>query len=234
MRLHKLETLKYFSRIFILLSIIFISLPGIAKVKKSVKKPSPTVVQVAPNVEAIKEMNISFLPESKIRIDGDSTVRKFSATTEAVELNGKAIDKPEAKANLPWTPTEIEMVLAVKNLKSGDGTLDYHMHENLKAEKFPQISLKLTSFKFSNNDEGGMNTVTASGTLTVSGVTKPIALKATLAADGQNLRIKGNKLVLMTDYGIEPPTMMLGTLKTRNEIEISFDVICILNNKQKG
>jgi hypothetical protein len=176
-------------------------------------------------------LHLTFLPESRIELKGDSTFRKFGAVARDLKLTGDVQDRATA-SKLPWTPVYFKMILPVKNLKSGEETLDEHMHENLKADKFPEIQLKLSGFIFSGS--GADSVVTATGELTVAGVSKPVELKATLSSEGQNIRIKGTKQVLMSDFGIEPPTMMLGTIQTRNEIEISFDVICTLIKKEKG
>lgn len=218
------------SKIVIVLAALLFSVSGTAKTKGSAQ----ATAKISAGAESSDFVSISFLPGSRIQISGDSTLRKFSAVASSIDLIGNAIKKPSAAGNLPWTPLEVEMVLSVKNLKSGDETLDEHMHENLKAEKYPQMQLKLSTFGFSGSNDAKGSSITASGSLTVAGVTKPIELAATMVIEGQNLRIKGNKTVLMSDFGIEPPTMMMGTLKTRNEIEVSFDIISLLTSKQKG
>ena len=119
--------------------------------------------------------------------------------------------------------------LDVKDLKSGDGTLDKYMYEAMKSEKFPVIEMKLDKFEFKDQ-----NSATASGVLTVAGEIRPIELKLNISTDGDRVIIRGAKSLLMTDFGIQPPKMMMGALKTRNEIEIIFDVICTTKNKQKG
>ena len=38
------------------------------------------------------------------------------------------------------------------------------------------------------------------------------------------ITVRGKKKLLMTDYGIKPPTFMLGMLKTGNEVSVEFEV----------
>ncbi len=161
------------------------------------------------------------LPESRVELRGDSTLRKYSAVANQMSLTGTTEPKPAAGSLLTWTPTEVIMLLDVKNLKSGSDGLDEHMQENLKATAFPQIQLKLTSFNFLSE-----KSVTAAGTLMVAGVRKPVEITASVLVENAVTRIKGIKTVLMSDFGIAPPAMMLGALKTRDEIEIIFDVVC--------
>ncbi len=175
-------------------------------------------------------LEIVSAPGSTIKIDGDSTVRKFSAAAQSIVVRGKAKSQAAGKSvaggALPWIPLEMEVTLAVASLSSGERTLDKHMRENLKAGQNPLITLKLTHFEFAGL-EPKTTSVKASGELTVAGVTKPIELEPALAIDKQQVTIQGKKRVLMSDFGITPPVLMLGTLKTRNEIDISYDVILL-------
>ena len=206
----------------LMLGLLFISVPGLAK-SKQVSKPAVSATS--------QIVNLTFLPQSKVYLNGDSSVRKFSASSGGLDLRATAKEKPLAEGTLPWIPVEAEMFLVVKNLKSGNETLDDHMFDNLKADVYPQIQLRLTDFSYSDVMIG--NQMTASGTLTVAGVTKPIELMMNLTIEDQNLRITGNKILHMSDFGIVPPTMMMGALKTRDEIEIVFDVFCLINGKKK-
>lgn len=191
-----------------------------------------TTTWANPSSDSTKIESLSFLADSRIQINGDSTMKKFSAVASTMSLRGTAKRTADSSGKLPWTPIAVEMVLAVEDLKSGDATLDKHMYENLKMEKHHEIKLNLSNFSFTENSRGA-NEVVASGTLTVAGISKPVELNATLTVEGEKLRISGNKTVLMSDFGIEPPTMMLGILKTRNEISVNFYVTCLTNNTVK-
>lgn len=175
---------------------------------------------------AAKSADLIFLPGNTIRIDGDSTMKKYSAIADTFDLSGKANTNSANAASL--LPAVVEMSLPVKNLKSGNGTLDKHMHENLKAEQFPEITMKLTEFKFSDD-----RSVISKGSLTVAGVTKPIVLKSVISKNLENTRIAGTYHLLMSDFGITPPRMMMGALKTKDEVRVSFDVGIAKNENQK-
>lgn len=170
---------------------------------------------------------IQCLPEGRIEIRGDSTVRKFSAEAKKFDVTGKAKEKPVSQSIMPWTPAEIEISMPVKNLKASSEKLETHMWENLKIRKFPLIQLKLTKFSFKEAF------VAAFGTLSVAGVTKEIELNGLISVTGNKINVSGAKTLLMTDFGIEPPTMMLGALKTKNEIEVKFEVNCLLDSNKK-
>jgi polyisoprenoid-binding protein YceI len=63
------------------------------------------------------------------------------------------------------------------------------------------------------------------GKLTVAGKEKTIDLEvAVQKMENKIVGVHGKKTLLMTDYGIEPPTFMLGILKTGNEVSIEFNL----------
>lgn len=216
-----------FSLLFVTLIALMASTSFAAKTKKVSSDQSL-------KAEPTTTIEVQFLPESKIKLEGDSTLRKYSSTTSDFSLSATVVTQKEVVSGLMWTPKELALSLNVQNLKSGETILDNHMYDNLKAEKHPKITMKLSSFKFSKSEDGQNYLVTASGELNVAGVSKPVELIALMIFEGEKLRIKGKKLLRMTDYEIEPPTMMLGTMVTKNEIEIDFDVVCLTNLKQKG
>jgi hypothetical protein len=175
------------------------------------------------------EAELKFEPTSEIKIMGDSTVRKYSAQTKEARLTGQARQVESPAGTKTWLPERIEMVMNVADLKSGNGTLDEHMHKALKANEHPTITLKITSTPEQQDKWSDGQSLKAIGELTVSGSKQPIELEAALSKDGEKFRIQGKKKLLMSSFGIQPPTLMLGALKTKDEIEVTYDLIFSVN-----
>ena len=70
---------------------------------------------------------------------------------------------------------------------------------------------------------GAVFTVVLHGELSLAGVERMIEIEAIGVRVGAGIRLTGSKDLLMTDYHIKPPTMMLGTIKTANLITVRFD-----------
>jgi polyisoprenoid-binding protein YceI len=63
------------------------------------------------------------------------------------------------------------------------------------------------------------------GELTMAGVTKPVDMVARASSTPEGkLRVQGRYLLRMTDWGVRPPTLMLGTLKVGDAVVIRFDL----------
>lgn len=164
---------------------------------------------------------------NSVRTNGDSTLRKFSSVSSKVKIRGTAEPKTQG-ALVPWTPLGVEITIDVNTLKSDSTTLDDHMYEALKADKYPYIGLSLTKFKFENKS------VIAEGTLTIAGVSNPVQLAAIQELNEPKINFKGSYALKMTDFGIQPPALMMGAIKTANQIEIIFNVNCSTTLKEEN
>ena len=60
------------------------------------------------------------------------------------------------------------------------------------------------------------------GDLEIAGASRPAALQAQTKPDELGTRVSGAYGLLMTDFGVSPPVMMLGALKTKNEVTVRY------------
>ena len=88
--------------------------------------------------------------------------------------------------------------------------------EVLDTEKFPEIR-----FKSSKIEQTSAQHYRVNGDLTLHGVTKPISFDVTSDADHYHGTAKLNQ----TDFGIKPPTAMLGMLKTDPKVAVTFETV---------
>lgn len=166
--------------------------------------------------------------DSKLSVDGTSNLHAWSCKATSVEAS-LLVDPAYAKSESTVLQQQIKRVdvkVPVANLKCGHGKMDDNMYKALKAQDAPQIHYILGSFEVvpgAARDEFTLKTV---GTLTVAGVNNTVKMdvSAHRLADG-SLRAEGQLPILMTDYGIKPPTAIFGTLKTGNQVTVKFDLI---------
>jgi polyisoprenoid-binding protein YceI len=109
-----------------------------------------------------------------------------------------------------------------KSFSSGKSIMDSKTTEALKAGTYPVINFKLSSI----TDKKTVNKIeqfTALGKLTIAGVTKDVSLSA-FAAIGANGEVyfQGTKEIDMTEYGVDPPTALLGTLTTGKKVTVTY------------
>jgi len=150
-----------------------------------------------------------------ITIAGTSTMHDWTMTSN--EANYSAGFEVSADG----TPTKLNTVtltVPAESLKSGKGAMDNNAYKALKTDKNKQISFQLTSSKVTGK------IITCTGNLTIAGTTKPVDVEVTYEVKNGNMVCKGSKKIKMTDFNVEPPSFMFGSVKTGDEITVTFDV----------
>lgn len=148
--------------------------------------------------------------ENTLKVLGTSTVHDWKSDVEEFTVTG-TINDDEI--------TGLEVSVVTKSITSGKSIMDDKTYEALKAERFATIQFKAQSLKVVNGKVNG------GGDLTIAGVTKPITLSATSVAQAEGFKISGSTAFKMSDFGINPPTAMFGSLKTADDVSIEFDMI---------
>lgn len=164
------------------------------------------------------------LKNSKISILGTSNIHDWESAATQVKAEGKMLLEDNLLKSIP----ELKVTIAVEGIKSTKGsTMDKKTYKALLSETNPNIIFKLTkiaSIKPSVNQQ----TLKASGNLTIAGTTKLVDLEvvAEKTTKGE-FRFTGAKALKMTDFNMEPPTALFGTLKTGDDITVKFDITLI-------
>lgn len=101
--------------------------------------------------------------------------------------------------------------------------MDKNTYKALDTDKHKNITYKLkkvNGIQKKSNDNYQVNTT---GTLMIAGGKQDINLNFNLKTDTNKLVLKGDYKLNMSDYGVEAPTAMFGTIKTGEEVTIKFE-----------
>lgn len=153
---------------------------------------------------------------TNVTIAGTSTMHDWTMTSTGANYNATF------EVNADGTPSKLSMVtftLPAESLKSHEKAMDKNAYKSLNTDKYKDITFQLTAAKITGK------TIACTGNLTISGTTKPVEVDVTYEAKNGTLVCKGSKKIKMTDFKVEPPSFMFGTIKTGDEITVSFDVI---------
>ncbi|HVU58486.1 MAG TPA: YceI family protein [Puia sp.] len=120
--------------------------------------------------------------------------------------------------------TAMSFSTAAVALKSEHSSMDNNAYKALKTEKNPAISYVMTSAVVTPG-AGGIATVKCQGRLTIAGTTRDQELIATVKANSDNtLTVSGTRTISMKDFNMQPPTFMMGAIKTGNDITLAFNL----------
>ena len=162
---------------------------------------------------------------SRLWIEGTSTVRGYKCTSTALRATiGAGSDAVRAVLAGNKAVTSVQFTVPAKTLDCGNGTMNGHMLEALKAKENPDISFRLVSYDLAAADSAATGTL--SGVLTIGGTDQTVALPVQVAAGAAGaLRVTGKYELNMKDYGVKPPTLMLGTMKVHEKVTVTFDLL---------
>lgn len=185
----------------------------------------PTILLLAASVANALPVTLTPSTKSRVRLEGDSTLHPFwsetaaftaALTVDAVAPTALAV----AAAVAEGKPVTMLVSIPVAGLKSEHSGLDKNLRKALSADKNPDIVYALEHCESAPVKDGQLLSVT--GALRIAGTTQPAVLKATATVSGALFVVEGEQTLLMTDYGVKPPTMMLGAVKTANKIVVKY------------
>ncbi len=154
--------------------------------------------------------------KSKLVVEGTSTVHDWEV--EATEF--KAETQLKVENNSVAQISHVLFTTPAESLKSGKSLMDNKMQDALKSKKYPEIKFSLNENEVINGKKA-----TISGLLTIAGKTKEVDVTVNFNTQNpQKLEVTGEVPLKMSDFHIDQPTALMGTIKTGDEIRIKFDL----------
>lgn len=121
--------------------------------------------------------------------------------------------------------SNVNFNMQVKTLKSSHGnTMDNNAFKAMASDKYPDIKFVSASGTVKANGTNSY-TVTAPGKLSISSGTKDVTLIANCKVNVDNsISISGSYKLKTNDYNVKPISIMLGAIKTSEDVTIKFSM----------
>ena len=148
------------------------------------------------------------IQNSNIKIEGTSTLHDWNMTSNQATFTGQIAGN---------TINDVKFVMKAQSLKSKESAMDKNAYKALETSKYPEITFTTASIPTQGN-------ATISGNLTIANSTKNVKIPVTVTKNGSSYVIKGTTKIKMTTFGIKPPTVMLGTIKTGDDLTINLNL----------
>lgn len=172
---------------------------------------------------------IALAPASHLVLKGKSTLHDFSSTATRMELAVELVERLPAGASAlarlsaPGAVKSLVLTIPVQAMKSEKNGLDKNMYKALKSAANPNIVFRLTSPAVATINDGSAFRV--AGQLELAGHSQPIEVDLRASESADEIVLEGSKTLLMSDYGIKPPKMFLGTLKTDDRVVVEWRLV---------
>jgi polyisoprenoid-binding protein YceI len=156
---------------------------------------------------------------SSVEIDGTSNIHDWTMKAEnsggvlTVDFDEGTLEKIE----------KLEFTVVAESLVSGKSGMDKNTYKALNTDKYKNITYNLKKVNGIEKLSGNNYKVKTTGSLMIAGVKKDINLNFDLNSSSDQLVLAGQYKLNMTDYGVEAPTAMFGTIKTGEEVVVKFE-----------
>ena len=157
------------------------------------------------------------LSVTEVNINGTSNLHDWTMNSKAAEGEVLLAMDNGKLSNIE----RLHFRTKVKTLKSGKNTMDNICYEALKEEEHPLITFKLMEVESITNGNGSY-IVKVSGWMNIAGMTRKEIIVATGSFKNGVIEFSGKHKLKMSDYDIDAPTALFGTIKTGDEIEVVF------------
>jgi polyisoprenoid-binding protein YceI len=180
---------------------------------------------MAPGAARSQEAPVSSLRlvSSRVSVAGTSNIHAYTASTTAARLVRVQVASGALGAwddmLKPGGLEAFEIAIPAATLSSPKDGIDKNMHKALKVAQYPDIVFRLSRLE----PGGAPGAARAVGVLTIAGVSRELALNLKTQRGESTFTVSGVVRFLMTDFGVTPPTALLGALKTDPKVTVSFE-----------
>lgn len=171
---------------------------------------------------------------STVWLEGTSNLHEFSSRTGVLELavtrDPSAADATDLKSLAALVQSAgvrgLDLDVPVLTLKSGKQGLDKNLYKALKTEANPRIHFHLEHYIVTPRGAASDTlAVSADGQLRIAGAERPVTLTANLVRSDHGMWLEGSTVLKMTQYGVRPPTMMLGALRVNDPVTVRYRLL---------
>tara|TARA_R110002020_G_scaffold154714_6_gene335172 strand:+ start:58502 stop:59092 length:591 start_codon:yes stop_codon:yes gene_type:complete len=155
---------------------------------------------------------------SQMEVFGTSNLHDWELTVE----NMQGTIEVKQEGNVIKSISKLDLSILAESLKSGKNGMDKNTFKALNTEDYKNITYKLKSVESINNKSDGECTLNTTGDLMLAGVTQPISIVFHAKIVQHKITLSGEKEINMTDYKIEPPKALFGTITTGEKVIIKF------------
>jgi len=172
-----------------------------------------------------QSVRVAARPDSKLWLEGTSNLRGWSCRAATLDAWVTASDRLDVDASSVVSQLEnVTVRVPVESLKCGNGRMDRGLYKALAADD-PRARFITGQFNVMTSSAQPGASLRTIGTVTVAGREKTLGVdvRTHRAADG-SIVAEGTVPVLMTDFGIAPPTAFFGALRTGNRVVVRFEL----------
>jgi polyisoprenoid-binding protein YceI len=171
----------------------------------------------------VMPMRLGVRSDSRLWLEGSSNVRDWRCDATTLDAS---IDIEDNGATSVARVQRVQVRVPAHALTCGRSQMDNIMYKALHVDDTPECRQIVGRFEVVSTSGDRGQSLVMQGTLRIAGRERTVRIPVELEEqrDG-TVRARGALPILMTDYGISPPTALFGVLRTENRIVVKFDLL---------
>lgn len=169
------------------------------------------------------------LPASKLTIDGKTNVNSFTCSiakysgkdTLVLQEGGKKIRPVFVKGSVGLDASTFDCGMAIM-------TSDFR--KTIQSDKFPAIVIDFISFERAPSYAQAEEKFKGILKISLAGATKLFEVDCSIETESSGMiHLKGGRNFTFADFGLTPPSRMMGTIKVKEELVVNFHLVLKLD-----
>jgi hypothetical protein len=167
---------------------------------------------VSLQLKAQREFRIEGKPS--LKVSGTSTLHDWDMVSEQatgsarISLSGNGVQTIHAGS----------LSMPAESIKSGKRQMDGNAYRALKTDTHKDVKFQLTEAR-KQGDRWQLI-----GTLELAGTKKQVTFDSSVSTSGSRVSLQSTTKFKLTDFGIDPPTAMLGSVRTGDEVSLTIEL----------
>ena len=179
----------------------------------------------ASSAAAQSTMRLAVGQDSRLWIEGTSNLHDWSCKATSLDAQVEVELGFREAADFPRYLKSVQVKVPVADLKCGHDQMDKNLRKALKADDSTQIKYVMATFDAVGGGENNGYVVHTVGTLTLAGRENTVKMDVNATRlNAGGVQARGEVPILMTEYGIKPPTAMFGAIRTGDRVVVKFDL----------
>ena len=169
------------------------------------------------------------LRESVLSIDGKTNINSFTCAI-AKYTGTDTLVLHEGGRNVRPVFVKGSVGLDASTFDCGMAIMTSDFRKTIKSDVYPAIVIDFISFERTPTYKQGEETFIGILKISLAGATKLFEVNCSIETQPSGLiHLKGGRQFTFADFGLRPPTRMMGTIKVQEELHVKFHLVLKLD-----
>ena len=163
-------------------------------------------------------------PASTLTVQGKTNVNKYTCAIDRYNGSDTLVIKGEKGKGAIFTKGVVKLQATEFDCNINVITKDFQ--NTIDAEKFPYIVIDFISFAQEPTFQTTKEKFKGKLILSLAGKSKAVEIRCAITKDEKgDFHLTGHKDFTFSDFGLKPPSKMLGTIKVQEKITVNFHLV---------